>query len=358
MPPTDHNSLIRARFEKQKLPLRQLFACIVTCIVACLSLNSCNYSGNEGEWSTESLDVVDSVRFRETHHFWIGTNFYAVDTLSLLIRPPFEVAENYPTDSLPLIRKGDAVVIEDIVADTANAARPIWLKIAGIEYRGDKQAIKPASGWVLEAQALKRIIPDTPISKIIYILGTSTCRWLLAVISVLLFGTVCVRWRGKYKRKILTTNFYSTPLFMLLSGGVLLHRYIWHYTPETWIEYYFHPTLSPYSPQQPPVINLFLTVFWAIVIVVLAVFEDIRHHSETFGMVCGSFLRTAIEAAVIFAVFAIMLPFQTLLPLTILYWITSIVIYVRHRPRHYYCGKCGAVMTHLGKCEKCGALNK
>ncbi len=328
-------------------------------------ISSCHYAHEDDSWVTAVSDIeVDSTDFRRTHHYWRGYNFYATDTFRVASRPPFEPQLTYTADSTRLITAQDVLVIESIRKDTAAHPAQIWLKIAAVEsgsYANTMVANSPISGWINEAILLKNAVPDTPVSRIIHTLGSKIFKQILFFSALLLTIGLLILARN---RRLHTNSILYSPyrilLLLLLSGGIVLHRSIWHFVPDTWVEYYFYPSLNPFNPLLPPIIALFVTNVWLILLAGIAVLDESRHHTESIPQLLAGSALLCGQAIVMFAVFAVVCPFMLLYPLLVIYWVALIWGYVKYcsRATSYYCGNCGRIITRLGICPECGAKNE
>lgn len=324
-------------------------------------LTSCNYTHeNEDNWSPET-EVVDSVEFKKIYHYWRGYNFIATDSIHLYSRPPFAPHLAYTPDSTILVNKDDAIIVEDIKKDTTSKESSVWVKIAVAKTLNNTFPLNneiASSGWIKETTLRENVVPDTPISKIIHRLGSNAFKMMLLIIGLfaIAFGT--------YARKRISRINISYPYYQLLlitlNISIVIHRSIWHFKPETWIEYYYAPSLNPINSTQPLIINTFVLSFWLLIILTLSVADAIRQQtedSESISMTLGKMLY---EIILTFSLFSVLCPFMLLYPVSILFWIYLVV-----RKRHtinkgltnYTCGNCGLPLKQLGKCPHCGALN-
>jgi hypothetical protein len=335
------------------LPL--LFVCWMTVL-----LSACHYRQTEDAWMATTEADVDSVDFRTTHHYWVGYNFVAVDTLTLYQRPPFVPSLLATSDSLLAVGEGNMLLVEEIQRDTTDSVAAYWLKVTAMADAGTAVTVwreKPVTGWVRETTLLAAARPATPISSVIHFLGSDAFKISLGVVGVLLFFLlllVCYRRRASRRSlwKGERVGGYTLLLALVLSGSIVLHRCIWHYVPETWIEYYYYPSLNPLSSQQPPIISLFVVSVWVLIVLALAVLDE--WWRKPFVVM----LSYAAGYIVIFAVFAVICPFA-LLPVVLpaFYIGGGYLLLWRHR-RRYRCGQCHQPIRTLGKCPHCGAINE
>lgn len=326
-------------------------------LVLCV-LSSCNYAHEEDNWMTTNAEKVDSIDFQKKHHYWKGFNFIATDSLRIASRPPFAPQLIFTADSTILIGKNDAIIIEDIKNDTTSATPRIWVKIAAAKSVGKGASISPGNfiattGWVEETKLRENVVPDTPISKIIHALGSHLFK------TILLFaGTgaviLSIRERKRFRRIPMCSAFYI-PFLFVLNNSIVLHRSIWHFIPETWVEYYYEPSLNPLSATQPFIINLFIIMFWILVVLALAVADSLRRYAETPGQLLIVICRIIVENTIVFALLAVMCPFAILYPVSVA--LSLYLIFKARNNNRYQCGNCGQPLHKLGKCPNCGANN-
>ena len=70
-------------------------------------------------------------------------------------------------------------------------------------------------------------------------------------------------------------SFYPTLLALLVASSATFYASIQLFAADTWQHFYYHPTLNPFST--PPLLSVFLSSVWAILIVALATVDDVRH---------------------------------------------------------------------------------
>lgn len=330
-----------------------------------LTAVSCHYPASGDHWTANSANEIDSVEFRTAHHYWRGYNFVATDSFRIFSRPPFTPEPVYASDSSVVVCEDDVLVVEDVAADSLDDAR-IWVKVAavgGFETYGPDGAYAAAerirSGWVPESELLSASVPDEPVSK--FIRGFSDGRLKLALscvgLAVLLYLVQAVRRR---RVRLVHFNdvdsFYPTLLCLVVSGMAVLYQTLQVYVPETWVEFYFHPTLNPFHPGLPPVMSLLVAAVWAFVLSGVAVLDDLRRRPDLpdgFSYVAG----LGAACMLLYLFFTVAVPPKLGYALLALYWWFAIRRYRRGRPR-YLCGRCGRTLAALGTCPHCGALNE
>lgn len=228
-------------------------------------------------WSMTE-EQLDSLSFSTTHHYSQGYNFVVkADTLRLVCQQPDEL----PIDSTSISR-GDRMVVADIMTIPSDTIDSVWIKVARDQ---------TTMGWLHEADLLKGAEPDDPISQFI---DTFSDTHLLIFLS--LVATVCalysIRLLMRYKARIVhfhdIDSFYPTLLALLVASSATLYSSIQLFAPESWRHFYYHPSLNPFT--LPTHLAWFVSSVWAIVIVALAVVDDLRHRmplGECALYLCG-----------------------------------------------------------------------
>ena len=300
------------------------------------------------EWSG-TRSKVDSLAFRVKHHYSQGFNFVVIpDSLMLLCQQPEEAVNDMKTDSFA-VKKGKEVVVADIRILPNDKQDSVWVQIATEDY---------AFGWIHESQLLKQVVPADPISQ--FISTFSNIHLLIFLIVISIMGV------GYLARKILKKNahivhlndissFYPTLLAVIVALSAAFYASIQLFAPETWREFYFHPSLNPFS--QPLLLNIFLVLVWAMLIISLATIDDVRRllksgeallYLSGLGAVC----------AVNYIVFSVLTLYYIGYPLLIVYIYYAFRIYLRKTRETYYCGNCGVRLHRKGRCPQCGAVNE
>ena len=326
-----------------------------------LSAASCHYPQETDDWNVTGTNYVDSATFIRAHHYWINYNFVAADSFSIISRAPFEPILTYSSDSLYVVKKHDLLVVEDIKADTTSrAGMKIWLKVAGVENIESRVlGTRVVSGWIQESRFLKKVSPNNPISKIIT--GFSNMRFKIISGSVALFLLIFIVLSAS-RKKISFVHFndidslYPTLFCIAISGEAVLYQSIQVFVPDTWTEYYFHPTINPLNQELPLIMSFLISSVWFTILVGIATIEEVRKNIEWpyfFSYVVG--LVTL--SLTLYMVFAVIFPIWLSYPMLIAYWIFAIIRYKQSGEKMYICGNCGRPIEHSGICPYCGANN-
>ncbi len=325
-----------------------------------IAVTACHYPHKEDRWVSADEHKTDSVAFREIHHYWCGENFVAVDSFFIQERQP-DAHFAYAQDNNITVRKGDAMVVQEIVPDTQSCPGTYWIRITTVGNPESADAVQtPRNGWVTEKILLSHSVPDSPISRFIYIFSNQRLKLVMIFIAsgLLLYILQAYRRRHIYLVYFHDINsFYPTLLCMIVAGAALLYQSLQELVPETWVEYYFHPTLNPLNPQLPFVMNVFLAAVWLIIFISIAVVDELRQ-LPNFTQAVMYVISLFGFCAFLYTVFTLLPPFPAGYVVLPLYWIGSILYFkLRQRPM-YFCGFCGKNIPDLGKCPHCGAVNK
>ena len=344
---------------------------LLVCLASLAGLSGCFYSNpsRPDHWRPVDAQVIDSVEFRTTHHYWKGFNFVACDSLHLTRRLPLSEHESLvPIDSL-VVEEGRRVAVADIIFVPSDTTDSVWLKLA---------ADPLAQGWQQEGILMENLVPDNPISRFIRtfsskrtLIFASTLGGLLAMLGLYwfvrgrrrrrwnVFGEILKWWgrtSGLTARREDYVSFYPTLFCLILSLSTLLYGHIQAHAPQTWVEYYFSPTLNPLSASHPTIICLFVLSVWLLVVVFAATALDlwrklgVRRATLTLAsLVCVSIL--------LYMLFSLTIPLYIGYVLCLGYALFILMRYLRMRPR-LCCGQCGMPLEKTGKCPRCGALNE
>jgi hypothetical protein len=143
-------------------------------------------------------------------------------------------------------------------------------------------------------------------------------------------------------------------LCVLIAMSATLYASIQMFRAESWRHYYFHPSLNPFA--LPLHLALFVASVWAIIIMAVAVLDDVRHQLPTFDALLYLSGLAAV-CAVIYVVFTIFTLYYVGYLLLVAYIAFAVWCYRRHPHYPYRCGQCGEKMKKKGTCPHCGALN-
>lgn len=212
---------------------------------------------------------LDSISFSTTHHYTNKFNFLVFhDSLMLIQQQPEEVLSGLATDSFA-VKKNHLLVVTDIRMVPQDRVDSVWVQLATEDN---------TFGWQRESRLLAKVVPDDPISE--FIMTFSNVHLLIFLVIIVFFTLIyLVRKIFHSNGKIVHFNDidspYPTALVLLVSLSAAFYATIQTFDPETWRQFYFHPTLNPFAV--PKILGFFLASVWAILIVGLACVDEVSH---------------------------------------------------------------------------------
>ena len=302
---------------------------------------------NHGQKTPDAWDLskqqIDSISFSTTHHYTQNYNFLVRSELLPLADNMGDMA----FDTM-YVTKGQRIVVADIKTLPTDTIDSVWVKLARDQI---------TQGWIRESELLNAVSPDDPISQFIDVFSDTHLLVFLAI-CVLVAGAYAVR--KLLRRRAYIVHFhdidsaYPALLCVLIAMSATLYASIQMFGAESWRHYYFHPSLNPFA--LPLHLGLFVASVWAIIIMAVAVLDDVRHQLPTFDALLYLSGLTAV-CAVIYVVFTIFTLYYVGYLLLMAYIAFAVWCYRRHPHYPYRCGQCGEKMKKKGTCPHCGALN-
>lgn len=334
------------QMKNEKLEMRNLFF-----IFSFLLLLSSCY--NRGQLSPDAWDLterqLDSISFYTTHHYTQNYNFQVrVDSVPLIVQLPVEAINEMPIDTL-MVYRNDHIVVADITTVPVDTIDSIWVKVAR-----DQQTF----GWIHEHDMLLAVSPDDPISEFIDVFSDVH---LLVFLTFVVAVVAAYIYRRQMRRQAHLVHFndiasfYPTLLCLLVASSATLYSSIQLFGPEKWRHFYFNPTLNPFAV--PLSLGLFLVSVWVILIVAIAVLDDVRRLLP-FGEAVLYLLGLGATCAVAYIVFSVLTLYYIGYPLLVAYCVFALWSYFRRPRPRYQCGRCGGLLYHKGTCPHCGAMNE
>lgn len=334
------------QMKNEKLEMRNLFF-----IFSFLLLLSSCY--NRGQLSPDAWDLteqqLDSISFYTTHHYTQNYNFQVrVDSVPLIVQLPVEAINEMPIDTL-MVYRNDHIVVADITTVPVDTIDSIWVKVAR-----DQQTF----GWIHEHDMLLAVSPDDPISEFIDVFSDVH---LLVFLTFVVAVVAAYIYRRQMRRQAHLVHFndiasfYPTLLCLLVASSATLYSSIQLFDPEKWRHFYFNPTLNPFAV--PLSLGLFLVSVWVILIVAIAVLDDVRRLLPFVEAVLY-LLGLGATCAVAYIVFSVLTLYYIGYPLLVAYCVFALWSYFRRPRPRYQCGRCGGLLYHKGTCPHCGAMNE
>ena len=304
---------------------------------------------NRATNDTLSAQQIDSIVFARTHHYSHNYNFVVTaDSLVLTLQMPEEAVSDLPTDSFS-VKADERLAVADIRIIPNDTIDSVWVQLA------HEQGL---FGWIHESRMLDGVEPDEPVSQFISFFSDEHLLIFLVVFVLILvvYGMRKLLRRNAY---IVHFNdiatFYPTLLAVTVAVSATLYSSVQMFAPEEWQEFYFHPSLNPFS--QKGIIRLFLMSVWAILIVGMAAVDDVFHHlSFAEGMLY--LLGLTGVCAVCYIVFTISTIYYVGYLLVIAYASFAFWRYLTRTKSNYLCGNCGKQIKKKGRCPHCGAMNE
>ncbi len=270
------------------------------------------------------------------------------DSVVLVSQQPEEAVADFPTDTFAVYRLEHIVVGEKRIIPT-DTIDSVWLQVA------DERA---SFGWIHEQELLTEVVPDDPISQFIYTFSNVHLLGFLIFLACVATIYVGLKLKNKDVRMVHfrdIPSFYPSLLCLLVALSATLYASIQMFCPGEWQQFYFFPTLNPFST--PMFLSLFLISVWAILIVAIAVF-DVVFKMLPFGNALLYVAGTLAVCAINYLVFSLTTHIYVGYVLWVAYLVFAVWTYYRHAYRPYACGKCGTRMKDKEHCPHCGAMNE
>lgn len=240
-----------------------------------LSLTSCYRERTPSRFQMKDTIVVDdslsklqqdSITFAHTHHYSENFNFVVrADSMTLLRQEPEEWINGMLTDSFA-VKRGASAAVADIRILSNDPVDSVWVQLATEDY---------TFGWIHESEMLKKVDPDDPISQFISTFSDVHLLIFLGIFALIIIAYL-LRKQLKRNNKIVHLNDIPSPYPMALAVNVAVsaafYASIQMFAPEMWREFYFHPSLNPFS--QPLLMGLFLGSVWFMLILAIASIDE------------------------------------------------------------------------------------
>ena len=323
---------------------------ILSLFLPLLLLTACY---NRGQQTPDAWNLteqqLDSISFYTTHHYTQNYNFQVrADSMAIIKQLPAEALSEMPVDTL-MVYYGERLVVADITTVPADTIDSIWVKVAR-----DQDTF----GWIHEHDMLLAVSPDDPISEFIDFFSDAYLLIFLGL-AVVVGAIIVIRKLNIRQAKLVHFNdipsFYPSLLCILVATAAMLYSSIQLFDPEKWRHFYYHPTLNPYAV--PPVLGCFLVSLWAMLIVFIAVLDDVRR-LLSFADALLYLLGLGAICAVVYVVFSVFTLYYIGYILYVAYVAFALWCYFRRPRPRYQCGRCGSLLYDKGTCPHCGALNE
>lgn len=314
---------------------------LLWCVVSTL-FSSCYYVQPDLSNSSLSQRSKDSINYLYQQHYTYNSNFeVCVDSVELECLPI--------KNKFIKLAKGDRVVVAEFNDHVDDSLSQTWIKLAHTQKE---------QGWISESEFYRTFMPTDSISQAIHLFSDTHVPYFI-VIFALFVGLYLFR---AFRRKQLQLVYFndigsSYPLFLcfLMAFSATVYESIQIFAPETWLHFYYNPTLSPFNV--PLVLVLFLISLWLFVIVLLATLDDLFRQLAPDAAI---FYLLGLFSCCIFCYFFFIL--MTHFYIGYLFLIAFGILLtkkVRHSNQYKYrCGHCGSRLKVKGVCPYCGVINK
>lgn len=309
-------------------------------LVGCLMV-ACHYPEPDYSGWNLTREQRDSLEFQATHHYGINYNFKVLSD-SLPLR------QMLSPDSLWIYRD-DVLVVADYARMTSDTSHAIWIKVARDQ---------GTMGWIEEGRLLQHVVPVDPISRFIHWFSSLRTWFFLVTGGLFVLFYLYRRARRQAFRSIREQridSIYPVLLCCCVVVSAALYASMQRFVPDTWEHYYFNPSLNPLG--LPFLLALFIVSVWAIILVALALADDLFHQADFstgffyllgLGTLC-MFLYLLVTWSVYYYVGYLMVGV----------FVYFSCIYLAHTCfSSYVCGHCGKRIASKGKCPHCGFDNE
>lgn len=279
----------------------------------------------------------------------VNDNFLlSVDSISLQKREPFH---NMPIDTLSdsiVLYYNDPIVVAQIMVIPEDSIDSVWVKVAHDQF---------SQGWTHQSTFLNSVVPDDPISEFIFLFSQ---RHLWYFLGMIFSVCVLVIWRQTKKWNFYmifvrdVSSFYPTLLTVTLSSSAILYASIQRLIPDTWVLYYYHPTLNPFD--LPIILGLFIASIWLLLVLIIATIDEVFSLLPVGEGILYLFSLLGVCVACYLVFSLAMLSWIGYL-LYVIFFVAFVWRYFSSFKGHCICGRCGAKMHAKGQCSRCKAIN-
>ncbi len=292
---------------------------------------------------------IDSLSFQDTHHYTNNYNFIVdADSLMLLSQQPEEMMSDLQIDTFH-VYKDELLVVADIRIIPTDTVDSVWVEVA------NGQAV---FGWTHESDMLDKVVPDDPISQ--FISAFSDIHLLIFLIFLVFMAVVYMAVMVKRKNLPFVhfrdiKSFYPMLLCIVVALTATLYASIQMFAAEEWQDFYFHPTLNPFSV--PTILSIFLACVWAMIVIAIATVDDVKK-TLPVGDAVLYLGGVAAVCAINYLVFSLSTLYYVGYLLFALYVAFALRQYFRYSFAPFVCGNCGSRLRRKGRCPYCGTMNE
>lgn len=253
-------------------------------------------------------------------------------------------------DTYLSLYKGAQVVVAEFAIHAEDSVDSVWVKVAHTQ---------KTQGWLRQSELMASFVPVDVLSQFIYVFSHTHVPYFIVIVALFIAAYLFRTFRKKQIRLVYFNDIdsiYPLLLCLLMAISATLYESVQLFTPNTWQQYFYAPTLSPFKV--PFLLSAFLISLWLIILVALAAFDDVfgqlSSPSEAFFYMLG------LLTACIFCYFFFIA--TTRYYVGYLFLGMALLLFVRRARRvriyRYRCGHCRGKLKAKGICPHCGAVNK
>ena len=282
-------------------------------------------------------------------HYTTNFNFIVTgDSIALQDQRPMHLGQTALVMDTCYVTHGNQLVVAQIAVIPEDSIDSVWVKVAR-----DQETM----GWVHESELLPKVAPDDPISSFINLFSQRHLWYFVGLIGLALVFLLIRRGRRQRFRMVHADDiatFYPTLLCLMLSGSALIYASIQRHVPETWVHFYYHPTLNPFG--LPLLLGAFVLSIWLMLLLLIASLDEIRRQLAPLDAMLYVLSLVAV-LMVEYLLFSLAALAYVGYPVFAVYAIWATIHYWRCYRPHYLCSQCGCKMHTLGRCPRCGTYN-
>ena len=217
----------------------------------------------------KQCEGFESKKYSDFGHYSIGYNFIVKgDSIILISQQPEEHVSQLETDSFS-IRHNRHLAVTDINILPQDSIDSVWVQVVSDQGR---------LGWIHERQLLNNVVPTDPISQ--FIMFFSSTHVVLAVILVVMMSVFYIMRLVTQRNAPLVhlrdiDSFYPSLLCIIVACSATFYASLQMFGADTWQHFYYHPSVNPFI--MPPILGIFISSIWAMLIVGIATIDDVRH---------------------------------------------------------------------------------
>jgi len=239
--------------------------CTLIAAFLLLTLSSCYRERLQAIHDTD----YDTLLLDSSRHYSIGYNFVVnADSIIIISQQPEEHISQLATDSITILRS-QHLAVSDIHIIPHDSIDSVWVQVVSEKGR---------MGWIHEKEMLPNVVPTDPISQ--FIMFFSDIHVLLAVILVVIMSAIYIM-RLVSKRNVPIVHlrdidsFYPSLLCIVVACSATFYASLQMFGAETWQHFYYHPSVNPFI--MPPILAVFISSVWAMLIIGIATVDEVRH---------------------------------------------------------------------------------